>query len=109
MLKQNNSDFHTLITLVSGVVFGTLAITMAAPGIEYIKTLFQDTGFGEYSEIMLKCIGIGFAVQTAADICKECGENAIASKVELVGKAEILLIAVPLIKYILELTGQILG
>lgn len=108
ILKHNKSELYGLCAVSASIILGTAALSAAVPGIEYITSLFQSSGFGEYAEIMLKAIGIGLTVQTTSDICRDCGENAIASKLELAGKAELLLIAVPLIKYILELTTGIL-
>ena len=64
---------------------------------------------GEYSEILLKTLGVSLTVQTASDICRDAGESAIASKVELFGKAEILIISIPIVKKILEISQEILS
>ena len=44
----------------------------------------------------------------SADICKDCGESAIAAKVELVGKCAIMLTALPLIRSLLLLAEDIM-
>ena len=81
---------------------------MIQPFIQFIRTTVNSTSYGEYMPILLKALGIGLTAQTVADICRDSGETAIASKVELVGKLEILLISLPLIESIIKMSGEIL-
>ena len=47
------------------------------------------------------CIGSG-KVKEISDICRDSGETALASKVELAGKLSIVIISLPLVKQLLE-------
>ena len=69
----------------------------------------DSTGFSLYSSVILKSLGIGILAQTTADICRDSGETAIASKVEFAAKIIILLLAIPILKTLLELIADFLA
>ena len=79
-----------------------VAIATCLPIIDYLNTLVQPYS-QKYITLLMKTVGISLLTATAADICRDSGESAIASKVELVGKCEILLLSLPLLKDITEL------
>ena len=51
----------------------------------------------ELFTLVIKLTGIAYVTKFAGELCKDCGENAIASKVELAGKASVLLLTLPVI------------
>jgi stage III sporulation protein AD len=71
--------------------------------------IFSETGLdGEYLKIIFKSLGICYVTQLGCDCCKDCGENAIASQLELVGKAMLLATAMPLFRAAVELVKSLL-
>ena len=46
--------------------------------------------------------------QTTGDICRDCGENAVAGKIEFAAKCAIMLLSLPVIKNILSLSEAVL-
>ncbi len=55
-----------------------------------------------YLETILKIIGIAYIAEFAAQITKDAGQGAIASKIELGGKIIILAMAIPILTVIIE-------
>ena len=106
--KQVRSDFAVTLIIVCCLVLMKNTISVLLVDLDFIKTLLNESNMSEFSEILLKTLGISLTVQTAADICRDAGESAIASKVELFGKAEILVISIPLVKRILQISQEIL-
>ena len=80
-----------------------------SPLISMINDLFARTGTGEnYSQTIIKSLGICYVTQLGFDICKDCNENAIATVVELSGKVTLIILAIPLLeKLIIFLTSII--
>ncbi len=105
---QMRGEWRLLCSLAGGVLLLAAIMTKAATGIGYFAGLLENTPLSEYGTVLLKTLGIGMAVQTTADICRDSGEGALAGKVELIGKIEILLLTLPLVEGILRLTGEIL-
>jgi len=55
-----------------------------------------------YVETILKIIGIAYIAEFGAQITKDAGQGAIASKIELGGKILILAMAIPILTLIIE-------
>ncbi len=55
-----------------------------------------------YVETILKIIGIAYIAEFAAQITKDAGQGAIAAKIELAGKILIMVMAIPVIRVVIE-------
>ncbi len=55
-----------------------------------------------YVDTILKIIGIAYIAEFGAQITKDAGQGAIASKIELGGKILILAMAIPILTVIIE-------
>ena len=58
---------------------------------------------------ILKIIAVGYAVEIGADICRDLGAPSVASRLELCGKIEIFVLALPSFLGLLELAVSIAG
>ena len=54
-------------------------------------------------ETLLKIIGIAYIAEFGAQITKDAGQGAIASKIELAGKILILVMAIPILTVVMKL------
>ncbi len=106
--KQIKSEFALPLVLVCSILLLKNTLSVLLVNFEFLNSLLDSSYLGEYSDILFKTFGISLTVQTASDICRDAGESSIASKIELFGKAEILVISIPLIKKILEVTQEII-
>ncbi len=59
-------------------------------------------------KLVFKVIGISYVVQFAAEACRDAGESAIASKVELAGRVLIVAAALPALLAVLSLLSGLL-
>lgn len=66
-----------------------------------ISFIFENLGDG--AAAMLKIIGLGYLFGISSEICKELGENGISSALSLVGRFEIIAVAIPFISEIFSL------
>lgn len=74
-----------------------------------LEDIFLQTGMqSEYLKIILKSLGICFVTQLGCDCCRDSGENAMASQLELAGKAAILVTALPLFSAAAEMVRTLL-
>lgn len=104
LLKQYKKEYALLAGIAAGIVILLLIFTKAQPVFSAINGLSSRAGIKtEYLEILLKALGICFVTQFAVDVCKDAGEQGMASKVELAGKFAVLLIALPLFTQVANL------
>ena len=91
----------------AGLAFFGYVIKNVAPILEFIKKMDSLAAGG--ISVMIKALGISVCCQITAEICRDCGENVFASRVELAAKINILLLALPLIKDIVTIAGELAG
>ena len=58
--------------------------------------------------LLLKITGIAFLAEFAVSVCKDAGEGAIASKIEIGSKVIIIFLSIPIISSLLEVIIKIL-
>jgi len=108
IIKQIKPELASIMTISAGIILLGASMVLIQPFIEFIGNTINNTAYNIYMPVLLKALGIGLTAQTVADICRDSGENAIAAKVELIGKLEIMLISLPLIESIITMSGEIL-
>lgn len=109
VLRSQKSEFAGLVSLAASVILLSAASVTFFPVIEFVSETVEETGFSEYLATLMKALGITLAVQLCAEVCRDAGESSLASKLELVGKAEILILCLPLIRELITLAGEIVG
>ncbi|MCD8094908.1 MAG: stage III sporulation AC/AD family protein [Ruminococcus sp.] len=71
--------------------------------------LFEQTDLDDdYLKIIFKSLGICYVTQLGCDCCRDCGENALASQLELAGKAALIITAFPLFTAAVEIIKSLL-
>ena len=106
--KSFKGELHFAIKIAGCVLIASAAVIMISPLLKYINELASQTLISELFSLLLKALGITLLCKICSDICRDCGENGIASGVETVGKIEILILCVPLIEKILGSAFEIL-
>jgi stage III sporulation protein AD len=57
----------------------------------------------------IKIIGLGYLFGICSDICRELGENGVAKAVEVAGRVEIILVALPFLEEIVKIGVELIG
>ena len=107
---QLKPELSLLLTIACGVTLTLFLIGFARPLIDGIGAIASAGGVdGALRTVVLKAFGICIAVQTAADVCRDAGQTALAGRLELGGRLALLLVALPLFRRLLDLAGEIIG
>jgi len=109
VVRQKAQDIGAVLALAACAV---LMISIL-PAFEEISLMIRDMGeMAGLSEVIitpvLKTVGIAIVTKLSAEVCRDAKENSIASFVELAGAAAAILLAIPLLKMVLELIGGLL-
>ena len=109
-LKRYNQEYAVIISIIAGVVILVEILLNLTPAVREITTLLSGVGLSqEYGLILFQTLGICFLAQFAADSCRDAGESALASKVELAGKISILVLSLPLFEDIAQTALGLIG
>ncbi len=102
-IKGYKPELSALVASAGGICIACVALKELGLYISYFSDISKDTDIGKYGTIMIKALGIGLVTRFASDTCRDAGEGSLASKVELAGKAEILILGFPLIKDVINI------
>ncbi len=104
VLKVQRPEIGVQISIITGIIVFMVVVGKLTVVIELLKNYSEKVNVDMYYiTTLLKIIGIAYIAEFAAEVCKDAGESAIASKIELAGKVIILVIAVPIITSMLDL------
>ncbi len=77
--------------------------------INLLRSISDKSGVNnQFLSIILKITGIAILTEFAVSVCKDSGESAIASKIEIGSKAIIIFLSIPIISNLLEIIIKIL-
>jgi len=108
VLRGAKSEFADIVgTVASVLLFGAAAVTFI-PIIEFVTETVSGTGFEDYLSTLLKALGIAVTAQLASELCRDHGQASLASKLELIGKAELLILCIPLMKELVTLAAELM-
>lgn len=109
VMKGLKNEMSGFISAVTGIILLGGSIAMLYPIISYMYEITKETGFSVYIETVIKALGIAVISESAADLCRDAGESAIASKTEFAAKIMIIYLALPVIKNLISLAFGVVG
>ena len=110
ILGQYRPEFRMLVTAAVTLLLMAMVLDQLSPVLEQLRSTMELTGLtGDYAAILFKAVGICLLTQLAGDVCRDSGESSIASKIELAGRAAILLTAMPLIQEVLAWAWELMN
>ncbi len=107
-VKNWRGEIAMQISLVAAIIIFFVIL----PYMETIFDAFRDISNrigldSKYVTLVLKVIGIAYITQFGAELCRDSGETAIASKIEFGGKLIILTLSLPILYSFLEVVEKI--
>ncbi len=108
-LKQYQPEFAIFISLVCGCMILVYVFHKLSFIVNLLKSLASRIDLNEdFLVILLKATGIAYVTEFACNTCRDAGETAIASKVELAGRVLIASMAIPIITTLVEMMQKLI-
>ena len=109
IIKQYKPEFAIYVSIIAGILIIYLIFNKLEGLINLLKTISNKSGINnEFLELLLKITGIAFLAEFAINLCKDSGEGAIASKIEMGTKVIIVSMSIPIISSLLEVITKLL-
>jgi stage III sporulation protein AD len=109
MLKQYKPEYAIFISILTGILILFLVMDRLTGIINLIESIQNKFAINtQFIALLIKITGIAFLSEFAVSICKDSGEAAIASKIELGSKIIIISMSIPIISSLLEIILKIL-
>lgn len=108
LLKQYKPEFVIYISLLTGILILFLVMDELSGIISLLQSFANKASINSnFLIILIKITGIALLSEFAVSICKDSGEVAIASKIEIGTKIIIISMSIPIISSLLEIILEI--
>ena len=103
VLKQIRPEIALQLSILAGATIFILIISKIKVVVDLLQTLADQANISSYYLlIVLKIVGVAYLAEFGAQICRDAGEGALATKIELAAKVGVILLAIPIIVAITE-------
>lgn len=103
VVKSQRPEMAVLLSIAAGVILFLLVLGKIGSIMDIIKDLASRAGISMvYLGTILKITGIAYIAEFGAQICRDAGEGAVASKIEFAAKILIMVLAVPIVVAVLQ-------
>lgn len=104
LLKQYRPELALLAGVGVSVFILTGIIDVALDAVSFFRELADASGMSALAiRTLLKCAGVCFVAEFAADTCRDAGENALAARAETFGRFAAFAVSVPLLREFVQL------
>ncbi len=109
VIRQYRPELALQISVVTGLLIFFVVIFKMASVLDALRTFTGRMNIDTvYISTIFRIVGIAYIAEFGAQVCKDAGENSIASKIELAVKVIILVLAVPILMALMELIIEII-
>jgi len=103
VLKQIRPEIAMQLSILASASIFILVMSKIKVIVDLLQNLADQANIGSYYLlIVLKIVGVAYLAEFGAQICKDAGEGALASKIELAAKVAVIALAIPIIVAITE-------
>ncbi len=90
------------------LIFGYILYQLSSV-FNFLGSIYDQISYGKaFFLILIKVLAVAYIADFVAQVCKDAGETAIGSKVELAGKVIIFYLAIPVMMSVLETLTKLL-
>ena len=109
VLKRNTPELAMLLALCAGLWMLALAAVGLGAAVALMRELAGQAGLSEaLLEPVVKAVALSILTRLTAEICRSAGEGGVAAFVETAGSALSLMAALPLVRAVAQLMGELL-
>ncbi|APH13582.1 stage III sporulation protein AD [Clostridium sporogenes] len=103
IFKGRRDDLAVQISIAAGAIIFLFLTSKITAILQFMQQLASKTNIDFiYLSTVFKILGIAYLATFCSEICKDAGENSLASKVEFAGKILILGLAIPILMAVLQ-------
>lgn len=109
IIKQQRPEMAIQLSIVVGAVIFTMMLGKINSVISLMQEIGQRANVSSfYMGTILKIVGVAYVAEFGAQICRDSGENAVASKIEFAAKVIVIVLAIPVIASVFDFLLKLL-
>jgi stage III sporulation protein AD len=110
VLKQIKPEMALQLSILAGVAIFLVVMDKIRLVIDLLQKLADQANVNSYYLfIVLKIVGVAYLAELGCQICRDAGENALATKVEIAAKIFVVVLAIPIIVAVMESVMKLLA
>lgn len=110
VMKNINKEIAIYIILATVIILFVSIIDKLFEAFRFLEDIYDNVTYGRsFFPVIIKVLAVAYITDFTAQLCKDSGETAIGTKVELAGKIVIFYLAMPILSAILELISSLLA
>ncbi|MBO5715140.1 MAG: hypothetical protein J6S23_01950 [Clostridia bacterium] len=109
LIKNARNEFLLPSRLSAVIIIFSFVIILITPIFNFLKNNLGGVLPLEHMKILAKALGIAYMTHISSELCRECGESNIAFGIESAGKIEIIILSLPLINQIIEISREMIS
>lgn len=103
VIKQIRPEIALQLSILAGAVIFILILNKIKVIVDLLQNLADQANISSYYLlIVLKIVGVAYLAEFGSQICRDAGESALATKIELAAKVGVIILAIPIIVAITE-------
>lgn len=109
VLKEYKKEYSIYTVLIGGAIILFYSMDKIISIINFVQEIATKSEYNNaFISLLLKITGISILTEYAVSICKDSGENSIASKIDFGGKIIVISMSIPIISSTLETLTKLL-
>ena len=110
VLKSAKWDYGNVLSVIGGVVLLVWVLGSVSQVFDLVSRIGIDLGTASpYLDNVIKALGLSIVTKLAVECCKDMGESAVATNLELCGRLAILATISPLIMAVVNIVATGVG
>ena len=104
IVKQTRPELAVVLSVATAAILFFAVSGKLSELFAFFQGITERLG-GESQPLftVIRAIGVAYLTQLGADLCRDAGQTAIATKIEIAGKALILAMATPILAALIQL------
>ncbi len=103
VIRHNKPEMALFLSIAVGIIIFMALLAKVGSVLDVLKELSSRANLSMvYLGTILKIVGIAYIADFGAQICRDAGEGAVASKIEFAAKILVLVLAVPIVVAVLN-------
>ena len=108
-VQQQKKELALILTVAAGALLlweGSKYLQKILTG---LRQMAEEAGLGgDHVKLLFKLLAISYVVEFGCEVCKDAGQQSLATKIQLGGKLMMAALALPVFQSLLELITELL-
>lgn len=109
VVSQFRKEYGGFVLIGLCLIFNGYLVANLSSITAFIRTLSENIPISEtYLRVFFKLLGIAAVCQISSGLCEDMGYHSISVQIEILGKVSILILSIPILQSLIEMTEQLL-